>query len=418
LDGSIFTFLAGLIVLVPLSRSQYGSFTTLIIILSPLALLYANFTLISFLRPTIYSTPASRMMRNVRQLAKLIRPFKNSSFKSSLDPRSNTFLRFDWATLEFADRVAAKLIETRPLVLEKKIAGWLLQSLHHDQDFERFLECLPGFYRSGLVKEPKEIFRDHHKDQVPRAVLSFLDRTLSSVTLSDDIKQRRIKLSLQVIELDSYLLERTFSHILSLPAGPTVFRCIDFVLVVDRFSRESSANSDVQLLATCVIAVAISNITSEELKDERWLRIIERRSHFPISTLNANFGGQLESMKLDSLVSFVGVLRSADPQSRDKIPPATLSMACNFPVENVASESRSKFCDLWNQLLDSTTEDPMTQSLILGNVRTVYVALHTGTDDPPFASADYPRCTNPNHRLTGDLTPVANSQGQLALGSH
>lgn len=218
-----------------------------------------------------HSTPTSRMTRNIRRPAKLIRPFKNSYFKSSPDPRSNTFLRFDWATLEFADLVAAKLIETQPLSLEKKIAGWLLQSLHHDQDFERFLDCLPGFYRSRLVKEPKEIFRNHHRDQVPCAVLSFLYRTLSSVTLPGDIKQRRIKLSFQVMELDSYLLERTFSHILSLPE-PTVFRCIDFVLVADRFSREANANLDVQLLATCTIAVAISNITSEELMDERWLR--------------------------------------------------------------------------------------------------------------------------------------------------
>jgi len=111
-------------------------------------------------------------------------------------------------------------------------------------------------------------------------------------------------------------------------------------------------------------------------------------------------------MKLDNLVSLMGVLRSAETQYRDKIPPTTLSMACNFPLENVASESRSKFCDLWNQL---TTEDPTTQSLILSNVRTVYNTLHTGTDDPPFASADYPQCTNPDHRLTGDITPVVNS---------
>jgi hypothetical protein len=75
--------------------------------------------------------------------------------------------------------------------------------------------------------------------------------------------------------------------------------------------------------------------------DERWLRIIERRSHFPISTFSTNSEGQLDSIKLDNLVSLVGALRSADPQYRDEIPPTALSMAYNFPLENVASECRS-----------------------------------------------------------------------------
>ena len=196
----------------------------------------------------------------------------------------------------------------------------------------------------------------------------------------------------------------------------TVFRCIEFVLVADRFSREANANLDVQLLATCIVAVAISHTTSEELMDERWLRIIEHRSPFLISTFNTNSEGQLGSMKLDNLVSLMEVLRDADPQYRDKIPPTALSMTCNFPVENVASESRNKFCDLWNQLV---TEDPTTtQSLILSDIRNVYDTLHTGTDDPPFASTGYTQCTDPDHRLTGDITPVANFvKAELAPGS-
>ena len=108
LDCSIFAFLAGLIVLLPLKRTNFGSFLTITIIIFPPSLLYLTLSLISLFRHSIYSTPTSRLIRNIRQAIRLILPFRNSHFKSSPDPRSNSFLRFDWATLESADQVAEK----------------------------------------------------------------------------------------------------------------------------------------------------------------------------------------------------------------------------------------------------------------------------------------------------------------------
>ncbi len=257
LDGSIFTFLAGLIVLLPLKRTNFGGFLAITIIIFPLSLLYLNLSLISFFRHTIYSTPTSRLIRNIRQATRLILPFRNFHFKSSPDPRSNSFLRFDWATLESADQVAEKLTKAETLLLEKKILEWLIRCLHDDKEFEQFLESIYGFYHSDLEKEPAEVFWSFHKDRVPRAILSFMHRTLFSATLPDDIKRRRIRVSLEAIKLDPYLLERTFFHVLSLPAKPTIFQCIDFVLFANQFAGDTNASSDLQLLAKCTIALAI-----------------------------------------------------------------------------------------------------------------------------------------------------------------
>ena len=58
-------------------------------------------------------------------------------------------------------------------------------------------------------------------------------------------------------KLDPYLLERTFFHVLSLPAKPTIFQCIDFVLFANQFAGDTNASSDLQLLAKCTIALAI-----------------------------------------------------------------------------------------------------------------------------------------------------------------
>jgi hypothetical protein len=140
-----------------------------------------------------------------------------------------------------------------------------------------------------------------------------------------------------------------------------------------------------------------------------------------ISTSDTTPDRQLTSKKLDSLVFLMGLLHSASPQYRDEILPETLLAACNFPTENVSPESRSRFCDLWNQLVgDPATTTPA--SLILPNIRAVYNTLHGGTDDSPInqdlAPADYPPCADPTHppdshsALGATTTDVGQSSGE------
>jgi hypothetical protein len=412
LDVAIFTFLAGLITLLFVTAPNDGSFATIFLIAYILSSLYLALSWRSVLFHTIYSTPLARVLRHIKQFVKIIIPRK-SFFKSFLGHKSNPLLSYDWVTLDRLDQVPEQLTKMHGSSLNIEIIACLLHSFHHDHGFEHFLGCIPRFYDSDLVEKPKEIFHEFHKDQVPREILSFIHRTSSSATLPNEVKKRRIGISLQVMELDPYLLERIFFHTITLPAKQTVFHCVDFVLSADRFSRKADASPQVQLFAKCIIAVAISHVTFQELIDERWTRVIECWLPFPIPTFDANPDGQLASMKLDNLVSLVGVLRSADPQYSDKITPRTLSAACNFPVENVASESRSQFCDLWNQLRESASAVP--SSLILPNIYTIYNILHGGTTDSPINQAlspsNYPSCTDPTHRPTTrqGITPVTNA---------
>jgi hypothetical protein len=394
LDGSIFSFLIGLIVLLPLKRTDVGSFITITIIVLPLSLLYLNLSLISFFSHTIYSTPISRLICNIRQATRLILPFRSFPFKSSPGPRSNSFLRFDWSTLERADQVARNLTKIQPLLLKMKIVEWVIGCLHDDQELEQFLESIHGFYNSDLEKEPAELFRSFHEDRVPRAILSFMHRTLSSATLTNDIKQKRIKLSLVVIELDPYLLERTFFHALSLPAKLTIFQCVDFVLFAGQFAGDTNASSYLQLLAKCTIALAISHLTAQE-PDQRWPLIVESWLSFSIYDIPSD--KQLASMKFVNLVWLVKELNSANSQYLDQVLCyRTLRVARNFQMENVASKYKHEFCILWNQLHPAAGVSGSNASLILPNIRTVYDALHRGTNNTPITPdltpAHYPRC--------------------------
>jgi hypothetical protein len=215
--------------------------------------------------------------------------------------------------------------------------------------------------------------------------------------LSDEIKQKRIKVSLEVMELDSYLLKHTFFHTLSLSAKPTIFDCVDFVLFTHQIACNASEDPNTQLLAKCILALAISRTTSQEL-DRAWAPIVHRWLNFQISIPTPD--EQLISMKLANLVWLIETLNSISPEGRDDIRSRTLRATCNFPMEGVSSDSQNRFCILWNQLLDSAVPGS-TASLILPNIRIIYDVLHGGTDNVPvnshFALTDYRRCNNPVH---------------------
>jgi hypothetical protein len=235
---------------------------------------------------------------------------------------------------------------------------------------------------------------------MPRAILAFLHRTLSSHAIPNETKHNRVWLFLEVMEQDPYLLERTFFHILSLPARPIIFQCIDFVRVADRFAFNANWNRNTQLIMRCIIAIAISRLGDHELVDERRLSIIERWLSSRISDTTSH--RQVASMKLLNLICLAKELNSAAPEYTEKILSPTLRAVCDFPVEDVEPEYQNEFCVLWNKLLDSADGAPASNaSLILPRIRSIYNITHGGTTDFPVNATHtfvhYPHCVIHTH---------------------
>ena len=155
-------------------------------------------------------------------------------------------------------------------------------------------------------------------------------RTLSSATLPNEVKQKRIKLSLCVVELDRYLLERTFFHAFSLQ---TNVHSVDFVLTGDWFVVRPSETLDPQLLVKCIIAVPVGYHMAKENSD---------RLRFIVGLFQNEF-------------------RTLWNQLRDSMAAGGDPGAC--------------------------------ATLILPNIRTIYSTLHGTTIDPYLTPANYPPCT-------------------------
>ncbi|KAI0288840.1 hypothetical protein BC826DRAFT_1035800, partial [Russula brevipes] len=218
------------------------------------------------------------------------------------------------------------------------------------------------------------------------------------------------------VDVDPFLLQRTLFHALIRATQPIIFQCVDFVLVADRSS--DSEDQATQLLAKCMIAVAISHLKDHQ-PDPRLSRLFERWLN-PATFANTNHGQQRASMKMINLVRLVRVLNSAGRSNWDEIFGKALLAVAEFEeVESAADEYKMEFCILWNQLLDAASADGESKSNashILPHIENVYTALHGGTDPNKSSTQDsiparYTRCTISTHYLT----PRATSPSSLKL---
>ena len=113
---------------------------------------------------------------------------------------------------------------------------------------------------------PSQALRALNTDRLPRAIVSFMDRPLSSDLVSGTTEQRQIRVVLKAIETDPHLLQRTFYQALGV-ADSAVFQCMEFVYLADGWTNDGDV--DVCFLAKHVVAVAISRLGDHKI-DDRW----------------------------------------------------------------------------------------------------------------------------------------------------
>jgi len=67
------------------------------------------------------------------------------------------------------------------------ILEWTVDTLSEDDALEKFLEAIPGFYRSSVIEYTPEV-----QEKIQVAVGKFLNRTLSSASISGRVVERRL----------------------------------------------------------------------------------------------------------------------------------------------------------------------------------------------------------------------------------
>jgi hypothetical protein len=86
---------------------------------------------------------------------------------------------------------------------------------------------------------------------------------------------------------------------------------------------------------------------------------------------------------------------------RSHIPNWFHALPSKFDVLNTFPSLQHDFCALWNEIvLEAQNSNAPTAILILEYIRPVYVALHSGTDDPQMASS----ATTTDNNILGRLS--------------
>lgn len=419
LHQSIFFFLIGLITL----TSSGGPFVLVAVILyiALPVLLYLRFSFTPYFHPhSLFSTPLSGFLLSLRKVPLLgLSLFRAITRRGSVDGLrgdTNVPAEVGWLTWVYTVKEIEKIAETSSSTLDSCAISSLLFSLNREKEMEQFLVGIPGFYKSTRVENPTEVLRESNTDRIPKAIVAFMDHSLSSGLVSDVARRQRIAVALKAMQADSYLLQRTFYHALGFIES-AVFTCIDFVLLADQHTNDD--DPDVRFLARCIIAVAVNRLEGDHT-DERWAAIVQRGLNWSDSTF-AEYREQRESIQLRNLVQLARELNTTHPDCNDPstrtILDNTLSATRQLKVESAALGLQHEFCDLWNSLLTSMhdrRQRPLVRSnamFIVSFIRPTYFTLHQGTDFGSFPFTDnldpvlqktssYPLCTVSSHRLS------------------
>jgi hypothetical protein len=316
------------------------------------------------------------------------------------------------------------LAETRVLELDTPALLKTFDSLEGDQDMEKFLVGLPGFYYSTKVERDARALEHLHSHQFPRAIVAFMDRSWSSNVLSEDDKRRRITICLDVMNMDPLLLQCTFRHTL-LSMGSSIFKCVDFVIGAE--SHYSNPDLWTRHYAQCIVAVSISRV--QEFNGS-WQDITQRQQdsfYVPLNKASWN----ADSVKLINFIWISRVLKASYLTSGDQFAPGriwhnVLSETLKFNARDTSSELRGHFCDLWDSLVAVTKDSPgylmarTNAESFLSLISATRPHFHPGAaltiaapyslchvDSHQLPIPDPPVSTSPNAADTGPLTLTA-----------
>ena len=285
--------------------------------------------------------------------------------------------------------------------LDADAVSWLLDSLTKEEEIERFLIGIPGFYKSTQVEDPAEVLQQANTDSSSKAILAFMDRSLSS-DLPEETRRRRIKVSLEAMQAHPYLLHRSFHHALrACSTESTIFKSVDFVRLADQHADDDDVKT--RSFARCIITIAINRLEDYHA-GTAWAGIIQRRLNWPDDFVHREHRDSIKLRNLIQLTRELDILRPNDTLRPDdetfspEVLGHLLQEACRLNVRNAAPRLWDDFCDLWNDLVNqvvNAAQPPGRLShiwlimLILSRIRAVHVSLHQGTESqspPPLAN--------------------------------
>jgi Family of unknown function (DUF6535) len=302
--------------------------------------------------------------------------------------------------LKRLEEKAEEIVWGKSPKLDAVILESLLVTLGEGGTGEKFFEALPGFYNSQVVHVQDVIqnFSPTFSSKFRSAVNQFLDQTLSSDSVSELVRSRRLLTCLNATQnVLGEVACMSIAHKIirkgnwnEMPPSPEIGHILRRWLNTTGLSRA--------LIASCIISRII--VTAEK-RDDTWMALAKSQLGVTEEVLR----GYLEhgdSVLLANLIKttrlfferglqFEGILRSIS----------------EFNVKETLPELQHDFCELWNEMVAVEKRwRHVDCTFILGEICHVHDALHpsapttiaaiptftTANDDSLFIGPSYAFC--------------------------
>jgi len=297
-------------------------------------------------------------------------------------------------------RAAEETASKRSSQINSCIVEWTVDALSEDDSLERFLETLPGFYQSDIVKPLGERIPQDVQGRIEVAVGKFLDRTLSSSSVSMSVIERRLATCLNAVDAvaDPF-------------GGADILRTMvegswhggRHAIEIGRYLMRWFKSRDRDMVEVHFVVACI--LKSVRARDDSWKALA--LDHLGVSKhVLEDYLAHGDSVLL---ANFINVTRLLALSRCDWAPVTALRKLSKFDIRDTLPELTNEFCLMWNALvLDARRSEENTPPVvILSGIRHLYIVLHrdakaapasfsADTDEVLYRPSSYPYCHYPH----------------------
>jgi hypothetical protein len=200
---SVFLFLGGLVIF--LFNVDHWVFSSVIWWIVLFSIVYGLITVMPIVRyNSPYCAPLSRpawfLYAGMVYVFLEVLVSRSSTFESWRDLKD----RYHRWMLGGVEKAAEEMMSERSSEIDIRIFHWTIGVLGDDESLEKFFEAIPGFFSSRLVKHLERDFPEDTLKKFWSALNGFMNRTLSSNSVVESVKTRRVTICRDIMSTIPY----------------------------------------------------------------------------------------------------------------------------------------------------------------------------------------------------------------------
>jgi hypothetical protein len=381
---SLFLFFGGLAIF--LFNIDHAVFSCVIWWIGLFSMVYGLITVMPILRPdSPYHAPLSQsawfLYAGLNYLLfKILLKSRRDHTVESWGRFSILKDRYQGWMLGGVGKAAEETVSKRSSEIDIRIFDWTMSVLGEDDSLEKFFEAAPGFFSSKLVKHLEKDFPEDVLDRFWITLDRFMNRTLSSNSVTESAKSRRVIICRDIMSTipcsHVYLHDNLRDHFDQAPVS------IERLQAMARWFAHKSPS--VSYAARARVA---KNLPIFQKRDDHWMALASDAYGLSLSERNLQHNVALGGDNV-LLAILIDVSRRAN-QTNDFRDFELVRALTHIDVCHTLPGLQHDFCTLWNEIVQEARNGGRfsTPSHILRLVRHLYIALHQLTDARPAFSA-------------------------------